>query len=163
MKNPQLLFSAKIKIAHMIEKKYYGRHFAYCASFIHSSGQPLTSDPFDLAYTYYKIAQTGERHHSFFKEKQSTLLTVAGLKRKDGLISKEVENKIKHRVKGMGHEDFYPLLYIIPFSAVRGHVTTVPIHQRAADQSVEYIVEDLRPGDFEIFDFYKFYSGLDRG
>ena len=160
MKQPQILFSTKFRLAHQLECDYYGKHFVYCTTKIHSAKQPPTSDPLDIAYMYYRIARTGEKHYAQMEDKKATLIAVARDMVNKKVISSTEERIIVQRIQAMDYSDFYPLLYIISYNAVKNKITIVSDEEKASKHSVEYKVENMTQADFQVFYFHDFYANI---
>jgi hypothetical protein len=69
------------------------------------------------------------------------------------VIGEPQEAEIRAAVRLAETRDFKPLLFIIPFSGVRGRVREVPVEQRAHPLSLEYIIESRPRSSFDSIEF----------
>jgi hypothetical protein len=76
----------------------------------------------------------------------------AKAKLRAGAITAAQHREIKKVVTKAKIPDFRPVLYVIPFDRLEGNVPEVPVSLRAHPLSLEYRVEDLRRGCFDVLE-----------
>lgn len=75
------------------------------------------------------------------------------MKREKGFITPARFAEIDQIVESAVTWEFRPVLYVIPFDRVSGIAFEVPVSERAHPLSVEYRVEVLPRGCFDIIEF----------
>lgn len=155
MPDPILLYSTNTWLSYKIAGKYYRDvHYVWCTFPFDSKSLPAvdvvtppTSNPYEIYHSLLGEVRQGDEHSSKIEANKVGILKGATYKKKAGIINDQQEKDIASIVDRAKFRDFRPVLYVIPFHLVANILTEVPISQRAAPLSVEYIIEQL-PREF---------------
>ncbi|HEX8696200.1 MAG TPA: hypothetical protein VF746_27530 [Longimicrobium sp.] len=160
MDRPLLLYSASTWLAHAIAERFYGGiHYAWCSP--HFDGTtaarhvnvPPTASPAEIYRNLADECRRGERHSDAIKRNRGGIMRGARMKREKGFITPARFAEIDQIVESAVTWEFRPVLYVIPFDRVSGIAFEVPVSERAHPLSVEYRVEVLPRGCFDIIEF----------
>ncbi len=158
MKTPLLLYSASTWLAYSIAERFYGVHYAWCTGFYDGITAPRhfnippTSSPAEIYRNLEEETRRGDLHSRGIERNASGILGGAQAKLEAGVITKTQHREIRKAVAKAEIPDFRPVLYVIPFDRLEGRVPEVPVSQRAHPLSLEYLVEDLRSGCFDLLE-----------
>lgn len=114
---------------------------------------PASSDPASIYRRMLEEVRKGriDRHSNEVKRQKKGIKAVALLQKANGTITAEQAAEISTIVNNAQVADWTPLLYVIPYSAVAGRVTQVPVGKWAGLEP-EYVVEDLVEGEFHVIE-----------
>lgn len=148
------LFSINTVLAFQIQRTYYNNiHYVWCAEkYNHGIYQPPSSNPLTIAQTLIQDVCARDAHSEAILRNRRGLKRGAVVKREAGIIDEETERKIITIVDFADFEKFLPLLYIIPKAKVKSICKKVPVEDRAAYHSVEYLISHLPRSAFELID-----------
>lgn len=159
MKEPLVLYSTNTWLAYAIAERFYGGvHFAWCSPVFDGRRAapyvniPPTSSPAEIYRSLHREVDRGELHSEAIKVNRKGVTSGADAKLESGVISEVEYDEIIRIIERAAVRDFRPVLFVIPYEAVRGSVTDVPVHQRAHPLSVEYRVETLRRDCFDMLE-----------
>jgi hypothetical protein len=159
MRDPLLLYSTNTWLAYAIAERYYdGVHFAWCSPVYDGTRAdahvkiPPSASPADIYRLLLDEVERGERHSAILEEKRKGLLRGADARRAEGLIGDAEWEKINQAVETSSLHEFRPVLYLIPYDGVRGMVVEAPVHERAHPFSIEYKVNPLPRGAFDMLE-----------
>lgn len=156
-----LLYSIGTNLAYMIAKKHYGNiHYAWCTTEFSSIYQPPTSNPSKICQRYLDVISKGDRHAVEINNNIAGILKGAKAKLDSNVISKQQFKIIRYEVANAWYEDFFPMLYIIQSEKVKHKCIEVPMPNRASDDAVEYLIDDLRTDEFDAIFFRNILSGI---
>lgn len=156
-----LLYSVGTQLAYQIAKNYYGNvHYAWCTSEFSDIMQPPTSNPSKICQRYLDIITKGDRHATDINSNIVGILRGAKEKYKRKIITKEQYEDIMAIVAHAKYENFFPMLYIIQSEKVKHKCKEVPTSDKASDDSVEYLIDDLRTDEFDAIFFQDILSGI---
>jgi hypothetical protein len=160
MNSPLLLYSANTWLAYMIAERYYdGEHYVWCTPYFdsrqlspHTMAVPPTSSPAEIYQSLYQEVVRGDRHSSKIKENRIGILRGATVKKDQGVISEKQSLDIGAILDRAETRDFRPLIYVMPYVTVANRLSEVPIADRAHPLSVEYVIDRLPRGDFDVIE-----------
>jgi hypothetical protein len=160
MSMPLVLYSVNTWIAYMIAERYYNHeHYVWCTPYFdprragRESAVPPTSSPLEIYLGLEGETSRRDRHSKKIEENRAGILRGANAKNQDGLIDAKQEREIVSIVNLAQNGDFRPLLYVIPYSAVRGRVREPPPEDKAHPLSAEYIIDCLPRACFDVIEF----------
>jgi hypothetical protein len=161
MEYPFILYSTNTWLAYEINKKYYKHnHYVWCAPVIcyekpsfNSMRVPSSSDPINIYRRLLEDIHSGDKHCQKVKDNKIGIIKGATSKQEQEIITKEQEQEIISIVNMATMGDFYPLLYVIPFSKVKKIVKKVSVEKRAHPLSDEYLIESLHRKYFDVIFF----------
>lgn len=152
-KQYSFLFSIGTKLAYLVDNQYYnGVHYVWCTTKINDISQPPTSNPMTIAKRWLSIIANGDTHAQEVNANSTGILYGAKEKLKQNIITKQQREEINKRVALATYKDFLPVLYIIKIEKVKDRCFEVNTDKKASKASKEYIINDLKDGEFEIFD-----------
>ena len=102
----------------------------------------------------------GDRHAKELDTNIAGILRGAQAKLNAGVISPGDHKEIREIVSLAEYKDFFPVVYIIRSSKVRLKCLEVLPIDRASDRSVEYKVEELKEGEFQVISFADILGGV---
>jgi hypothetical protein len=158
MNTPLLLYSASTWLAYSVAERFYGVHYAWCTAFYDGMTAPRyvnippTSSPAEIYRNLEEETRRGDLHSDAIKRNITGILDGAAAKLGAGAITDAQHREIEEIVAGAKIPDFRPVLYVIPFDRLEGKVPEVPVSLRAHPLSLEYVVEDLRSGCFDLLE-----------
>ena len=159
-KNP-ILYSVGTYLAYIISRRYYGNvHYVWCTTKFNDLGQPPTLNPCKICRGYLEQIVTGDRHARVIGNNITGILTGAEKKFNVGIIDKGEYNAIKDMVSTADYELFLPVLYIIDGRKVKSKCKGGPEADKASDNSVEYVIENLEENEFETIFVRDILSGI---
>jgi hypothetical protein len=146
---------------HLNEKFYKDIHYIWCSEVFDSrhehklsswSHLPPSSNPLDIYNDLKDAVQRGDLHSPKIGQLKLSMSGVATTKYNIHEISGDQKDEILFSVEKCDPSYWSPVLYIIPYDKVQTRLKLVPVEKRAS-LTTEYIVEDLRKGEFEIIQF----------
>jgi hypothetical protein len=158
--DPLVLYSANTWLAYIVAEHFYGgEHYVWCTPDFGTQTQaaidqvaPPSSSPAEIYRSLHEDSRRGDRHSAKVNENKAGILRGAAIKRAGGVISDSQQHEIGSILEQASGRDFRPLLYVIPFHAVRSLAQRVPVAQRAHPLAREYIVESLRRDLFDVLE-----------
>ena len=155
-----ILYSTNTWLAFNIATRYFNNeHYVWCTPFFDSDGHPgyaytvaATSCPKEIYLSLMKEVIDRDNHSSKIKDNKVGILKGAAFKRAAGVITEDQEKEIASVVDNAVHQDFKPLLYVIPYDKVLGLLKNVPIAEKAHPLSAEFIIESLPRDHFDIIE-----------
>jgi hypothetical protein len=161
MTPPLLLYSTNTWLAFAIAESFYDSvHYVWCSPCYDGTTAaahvniPPTASPADIYRNLHEESRRGERHSAAIVRNRSGILRGAEARKEAGMISGATEAEIRTIVNSAETRDFRPVLYLIPYDRVRELVVDVPVAQRAHPLSVEYRVEALPRGCFDMLELW---------
>ena len=147
-----LLYSTGTLLAYKIAEKYYGNtHYVWCATkFNFGLKQPESSNPSSICRNFLNAIATQDRHSDIINNNKNGILRGASSKRSEGLIGDKEELEIRAIVTNASFAHFMPVIYVINACNVLNQCVEVPIKDKAASHSVEYIIRELPRDKFDI-------------
>jgi hypothetical protein len=163
MSKPLVLYSTNTWLAYKIAEVYYNQvHYVWCAStFIedsvpaHDYTLPPSSSPGKIYNDLLEDVQRTDHHSAKIAANKIGLLRGANLKVQERVITRKQKSDTYAIVDQAQLRDFRPLVYVIPWQAVRNLVQEVPVRERAHPLSNEYLVERLPRRCFDIIEFMR--------
>ncbi|HEX8360634.1 MAG TPA: hypothetical protein VF613_11015 [Longimicrobium sp.] len=158
MNTPLLLYSASTWLAYSVAERFYGVHYAWCTAFYDGMTAPRyvnippTASPAEIYHNLEEETRRGDLHSDAIKRNIAGIMTGAKAKLQAAAISDTQYHEIEVVVEKAKIPDFRPVLYVIPFDRLEGRVPEVPVAQRAHPLSLEYRVENLRSGCFDVLE-----------
>jgi hypothetical protein len=158
MITPLLLYSASTWLAYSIAERFYGVHYVWCTPFYDGLTAPRyvnvppTSSPAEIYRNMEEETRRGDLHSDAIRRNVTGIMDGAEAKLKAGAITQAQYQEIEVIIEKAKIPDFRPVLYVIPFDLLEGRVPEVPVAQRAHPLSLEYRVEDLRSGCFDLLE-----------
>ena len=148
-----LLFSVGTNLAYSVDNEYYhGVHHVWCATKIDSFNQPLTSNPISIAKRWLRIVADGDIHVPDINANVAGIMNGAKKKLNKNLITKKDNKAIRAKVAVATYKDFLPVLYVIDSEKVKNRCQEVPPKKVASSTSIEYIIDDLQDGEYDLLD-----------
>lgn len=137
-------------------------HFVWCSENFDSSklgtyqpgaNIPPSSDPAGIYRNLLEAVQKSDRHNQKIAQQKTSLKALAIEWERNREITAQDKHDIIYMVDNGSFKDWRPLIFVIPRKPIEDQkrLTTVPIQQRASND-VEYIVEDLRPNEFDVIE-----------
>lgn len=157
----RILYSVGTYLAYIISRRYYGNvHYVWCTTKFNDLEQPPTSNPCKICRGYLEQIVTGDRHAKEIERNIMGIIKGAKKKFNVGIIDKKEYNAIRETVSTADYELFFPVLYIIDGRKVKNKCREVPEAERASDNSVEYVIENLEENEFEAIFVKDILSGI---
>ena len=160
MREPLVLYSTNTLLAYRINQQYYaGLHYVWCSPFFSGSADsidvamPPSSTPCDICFQYLNDIQRQDQHSKIIEQNQAGLQRGIKAKRAEGTISSEQYEEIRNVIMRSSMDAFRPLVYVIPFKAVRKLVRPAHPHEKANPFSPEYVIERLPRSRFDVLDW----------
>lgn len=159
---PLFLYSTNTLLAFRIGRDFFGdEHYVWCTPEVDSSSKskydatvPPSSSPMKLYHALAEAVRMGDLHCDKISANRQGILKGAQIRRACGDITSDQLTEIERIVHLAGLQDFEPLMYIIPIDKVAHLLKKVPVDQRAALFSSEYIIERLPRKCFEYLTFF---------
>ncbi|MBK8520736.1 MAG: hypothetical protein IPL54_07615 [Chitinophagaceae bacterium] len=148
-------------MAHHINESYYGKHFVWCSPVFNTEKLdslsmfkkiPPSSNPYTIYQRLKQDCSNGDLHSSLITQNKSGLKRGAIEMLSNAVIDNLDFARINKIIDSATIEQFYPLLYLIPKTAVEKRVKLVDVNSMANPLSVEYQIEDLIKSEFEIIE-----------
>jgi hypothetical protein len=157
-RGPLVLYSTNSWLSFAIAERYYrGIHWVWCSPFFRSdrgaavsAAMPPTAIPGEIYDALVSQIRNGDRHSPFVERNKAGILHGAVCKKNAGVITKRKYAEILACVERAETRDFRPLLYVIPLHSVGRLAKEVPPDERAHPLSVEYRIEALARGCFDV-------------
>ena len=156
---PLLLYSAGTWLAYAIAERFYGGiHYVWCSPFYDGAtaarhvNVPPSSSPAEIYRNMEEETRRGDLHSDAIKRNIAGIRGGARMKWEGGAITSAQLEEIEHTVTRAKVPDFHPVLFVIPFDRIADLVSTVPVGERAHPLSVEYRVEALPSGYFDLLE-----------
>lgn len=158
---PLVIYSTNTWLASRICARFYGGLHWVCgaaefdgrAALPLGHRQPPSSSPAEIYQQLFHDADRRDLHSTKINENRAGLLKGAAARRQQGVIDSAAEAEVSAIIHAAQSSDFRPLLYVIPYLLVQGRAKLVPVGQRASIFSEEYIIDDLRTGEFDVIQF----------
>jgi hypothetical protein len=161
MRPPLVLYSTTSWLAFAIAERYYdGVHYAWCSPSFDGTEAPLymnippSSSPAELYRRFMEDSRRGERHSLALNNHKAGITRGAEERRGQGVITREIEDEIGQIVADAHPWDLRPVLLVIPFDRIAERVVAVPVRGRAHPLSLEYRIENLDRGSFDLLQFH---------
>lgn len=159
MPEPLLLYSANTWLAFSIAERFYaGVHYAWCSPFFSPPSKlagfaaPPTAIPREIFENLWHEAVEGDIHSSFVERNRVGILRGAEVRKAAKVITDEQEAEIAEIVSLADVRNFMPVLFVVPFAAIRERAKVVPPRERAHPMSVEYRIEELPRSSFDVLE-----------
>jgi hypothetical protein len=144
----------------MIAERFYsGEHYVWCTPYfdsrqfsLHTADVPPTSSPAEIYQNLFEEVRRGDRHSSKIKENRIGIFRGATIKKDQGIITDKQAQDIAAILDRAETRDFRPLIYVMPYSAVRTRISEVPVADRAHPLSVEYVIDRLPRNEFDVIE-----------
>lgn len=155
------LFSIGTRISYRIAKEYYHNvQYVWCAPHFDSPDQPPTSNPQTIAKRYIEQIKSGDRHSKDILSNKAGILNGAKDKYSKLIINEKQNKEIRQFIGMARYQDFFPVLFVINSKKVSHKCQEVEVKYRATDTSIEYIIPNLMPDEYELIDLKKLYDGI---
>ncbi len=149
-----VIYSVATLISYEISSRYYHNvHYVWCTTSLNDLKQPPTSRPNTISKRLLEIVTTGDRHATEIKNNKLGILKGANIKLLSNVIDNAIFDEISSYVAHSRYEAFFPVLYIIYTDKIKHKCVEVDKEERASDESIEYIIESLEEGDFDILSY----------
>jgi len=135
-------------------------HYAWCSEHFDTgavgryqlgSGVPPTSNPASIYRDLKEAVQTNDRHNVKVEQQKVSLKALAVKWEDNQQITTKEKEEIIFMVDHSNITDWRPLIYVIPRPPIETRLKIVPIANRASNE-IEYIIEDLKSGEFHIME-----------
>lgn len=161
VEKPILYYSTNTWLSFGIAQRYYDAiHYVWCSPQITPNNRgyfdshvPPTANPIEVFKSLYNEVRNGDRHSPKVRENKVGILRGASAKRASGIIGEKEEREIAAVIERAELKDFRPLMYIIPASLVADRIREVPVEERAAPLSFEFIIPELPRSCFDVIEF----------
>jgi hypothetical protein len=157
-----LLYSTNSLLKYRIQERFGPRlHYVWCsecfdgasvARHATGSGLPPSSNPAEIYRDLKDAAKRNDTHCTKINEQRATLAALAAKWLSAGQIIQDESDEICYLAANLPPSEFRPVLYLIPQSAVIGRRQVVHPTKRANPAEPEWIVPDLRGGEFEFIE-----------
>jgi hypothetical protein len=156
--DPLVLYATNTRLAYIIAQRYYNqKHYVWCTPYFDPSSVPAldytvppSSSPAEIYRSLRKDVDHNERHSDKIKANKAGIIRGAQEKFDQGEIDENERKEIAEIVEAAEVADFSPLIFVIPFSLVKGKLSTVPVDQRAHPLSSEFIIQTLPRDYFDV-------------
>lgn len=158
MPHPKILYSTGSKLAYRINVDFYrDTHYVWCSPDYStrdagSGRNPPSSTPRNRYRSLREEAIGNDLGGLYISAQRSGIIVGAEAKFSAGVISLEQKEEILAAANRATPADFQPVLYIMPFELVRDLVERVPVAQRAAPLSQEYLIRELPGSKFDVWE-----------
>jgi hypothetical protein len=156
-------YSANTYLSHYINKTFYDDvHYLWCSPVFDPKRVepnhpwfriPKSSSPLEIYKSYQEDVNSGDLHSALISQNRQGLKNGATHKLQQDVIDADEYQMINEIVDAATIKDFAPLLYVIPEPLVAHRIKRVSVKLQANPLSTEYILEDLRDGEFELMVF----------
>jgi hypothetical protein len=157
---PLLLYSTNTYLKYVIQRDYRGEHHVWCSPsfeaaklgrYAAGAGTPASSDPASIYRNLNRAVRESDEHDSKIASQKTVMLALAVEWFNDGTITYDEREEITALVGRARFPEWRPLLFVTPYPLVAGRTELVPLHRRAGLER-EYIIPDLREGEFDIIE-----------
>lgn len=146
-----ILYSVGTQLSYDIANKFYHNvHYVWCTTDFKSIYQPPTSRPETICNRWLDIISTGDIHAREIDDNISGILRGAKIKKDNSIISDKEKKYIQEMVYHAEFHSFFPVIYIIYTEKVITKIQEVVPRYRASKTSVEYIIDNLEEGEFQV-------------
>lgn len=150
-KKTPILYSINTHLAYSISKRYYNDiHFVWCTTEFNNLKQPPTSNPQTICNRLLEQITKGDNHTKEIEANIAGILKGAKCKLEQKVITEKQFEKIRSIVNVAEFKLFFPLIYLIHTGKVKNKIVEVKKEDCASETSIEYKIEDLKKGEFEI-------------
>jgi hypothetical protein len=157
MNSYPVLYSTSTFLAYHIARRYYRDvHYAWCSPIFDvrsvnrlGPAVPPTSSPCEIYWNLHEESGRGDRHSARIADNRAGIIRGAQYKRKSDVIDEDTESDIIQATGMAEARDFRPVLFVIPYQAVKRRIEKVPVSSRANPLSQECLIP-LLPG--KLFD-----------
>jgi hypothetical protein len=145
-----LYYSKNAKLAKEITELFFNSTFqVWSAPKFDDERNPPSSNPKDIFYRLHNDVKRLDNHSSKMFEIKAGLYKAIQKKKKEGLLTNEDAKKARAIVKKSQIQHFKPLLYLIPNNSTL-NILSARIEDKAELLSEEYVIKDLKIGEFDI-------------
>jgi hypothetical protein len=162
MDEPLILYSANTWLAYAIAERFYGgMHYAWCSPVYDGTTAarhvniPPSSSPAEIYRALLEDSRRGERHSRLFVDKVKGVQRGVQQKMETGAITIDEAEEILKMLQGAQPGELRPVLYVIPYDAVRDRVADVPPAERAHPFSIEYRIYELPRSCFDVLELWR--------
>lgn len=159
MTPPLLLYSTNTWLAYSVAEAFYGgMHFAWCSPVYDGRKAaahvniPPSSSPAEIYRRLLGDTRRGDRHSDAIRQNREGIYRGAKARLNQRMIGKGDITEIRESVERAECRDYRPVLFIIPYEQVKGSVIRVPVADRAHPMSLEYRVDSLPRGSFDMIE-----------
>lgn len=148
------LFSVGTRFSKKINEIFYkNKHYVWCTTLYDCDKQPITSNPKSICKRLLEVIHTKDRHAVEIENNIAGVLRGAQAKLDKGEIDEDQFKLIGQFINLAEYDSFFPIIYIIDVNKVgEDRCKEVPLEERASDCSIEYKIEDLSEGEFQVID-----------
>lgn len=151
MNHKRIYYSCCTSLSYFICERYYGKHhYVWCTPYFDPSSRmsenncvPTTSNPREIYWSLKKEVEAGDLHSAKVFSTRKNIQGGADAKLRAGLISAATHREILEVVLLAQLHEFKPLLLVIPGFPVCRLLRPVPVSERAAVLSEEFLIENL--------------------
>jgi hypothetical protein len=161
---PLLLWSTVTDLKYRMQQRFGGdRHYVWCSPCFDSKTLPkyglsrrraASADPAAIYRNYLEAIHSNDDDDAKILSQKTLLLGLAGDWLNQGLINEEQRADMAAIVGRATFTDWTPLIFVMPYAPLKARVEDVPRDRRASHEP-EYIIADLRPGEFDIIEIPK--------
>jgi hypothetical protein len=162
MDEPLILYSANTWLAYAIAERFYGGvHYAWCSPVYDGTTAarhvniPPSSSPAEIYRALLEDSRRGERLSELFAKKLEGVQSAARAKVESGSITPAEAEEILEMIAKAHPRELRPVLYVIPYHAVRDRVAHVPPGVRAHPFSIEYRIYELPRSCFDVLELWR--------
>ena len=152
----KFLYSTQSLVALYINRLFYGDiHFVWVSEVLHDDGTPASSSPWKLYLEFWNIALHNDKGSTLRAKHKVSLRTGADIQHGKGVLDDAQHELVKKFIDSLDtdYSSFRPRLLVIDRSDISaGRLIIPPPEKKANPLSPEFIVEDLRPSEFEVLD-----------
>lgn len=154
---PLIMWSATNRVVHYVCTHFFPNYYVWCSPvfdgdavgrYTRGAGQPPSSDPATIYRSLHTAVSKRDEHNGDVERQRKKLAAVALDLSTQGAISVEDAQEAVTYVQNAHISDWKPMIYVIPYTSVKGRVLSVPRGHRASG-APEYVISDLREGEFE--------------
>jgi hypothetical protein len=115
------------------------------------AGQPPSSDPCSIYRNLCRAIRETDDHDDKIISQKSTIMALAVQWCNAGTISENERDEVVAIVNSARFPEWRPLIFVVPYGAVHDRVREVERARRASTEP-EYIIPDLKLGEFDIIE-----------
>ncbi|MCB9438377.1 MAG: hypothetical protein H6673_15485 [Anaerolineales bacterium] len=149
--NDLCYFSVNADLVYYLTKEFFGGNFYVYVAPQFSVTNPPSSQPYELHARLCRASHSRDRGDANILRIKAVLRSVALVKRASNIIDDSQLQDILDTLDMAQPEDYSPLIYVIPRSAIDpSRLKSVPVKQRPHFSSRELRIEDLQEHEFVI-------------
>jgi hypothetical protein len=154
---PMFMWSATNRVVHHVSAHFFPSFYVWCSPVFEGkalgrysigAGQPPSSDPASIYRALHAAVCGKDEHNADVERQKEKLRTVALDLQANGMIDADDAAEVVAYVEAAHISAWTPMIYVIPYVAVKGRVWRVPRTDRASG-SPEFVIRDLRSHEFE--------------